>query len=60
MINKLSNLGKALTREQQKTINGGLLLPCHNNRDCVDLTASYNYQCVAVPSSPFGRLCILR
>lgn len=59
MINNLSNLGTSLTKEQQKTINGGLL-PCHNNNDCVDLTASYNYQCVAVPSSPFGRLCVLR
>ncbi|WP_343911992.1 hypothetical protein [Aquimarina litoralis] len=59
MINNLSNLGTALTKKQQKTITGGLL-PCHNNRDCVDLTASYNYQCVSVPSSPFGRLCVLR
>ncbi|WP_299440417.1 hypothetical protein [uncultured Aquimarina sp.] len=60
MITNLSNLGTALTKEQQKTINGGLLLPCHNDRDCVDLTASYNYQCSSFPNSPFGKLCTLR
>jgi len=60
MINNLSNLGTTLTKDQQKTINGGMFLPCHNDRDCVDLTASFNYQCVSFPNSPFGKLCTLR
>lgn len=34
MLKKLSNFGKMLNRNEQQSINGGLVNLCSNNKDC--------------------------
>ncbi len=59
MIKNLLNLGFFITKKQQKSIRGGNFLPCYTNRDCVDLTTSYDYTCRFVSNSPPFKQCVI-
>ncbi len=57
MFKNVEKLGKKLTKSEQKTVNGGVILFCSTWQDCYDLdpTASIgDYSCVRSPYGGYG------
>lgn len=62
MLKNISNLGKTLTKGEQKSVKGGFIggMRCRTNRDCWDLseyTGPGDVSCRQSPFSPF-KVCV--
>jgi len=45
MLKNISNLGKVLTKDEQKHILGGSIIPCNSKRDCYIATGERDWYC---------------
>lgn len=63
MLKNIKNLGKSLTKKEQKEVNGGFVggMPCRTNKDCWDASPYLGPGDVSCRYSFFGggrKVCV--